>query len=446
MTRRALVIGAGIAGLTAAFRLQQSGYEVRVFEAEDHVGGRMSTVKKNGYILDIGASVLTSRYTQMCSLAAEVGLSDELIATNDEVAFWRDGTIHRMRGHVLSDPLRSKLLSLRGKLDSIKLMLDSRKFAKQLDFSDLSKMAGKDTETISRYAKRRLTPEVRDYLVDPMVRALWQGSMEDFSTVDLFFAIQNFFGGILINSLDGVDFLARGLAERLDVELNATVQGVEEHSDRVEVAWSRPGEPDHVEEADFCIVALTAHDMAKIYPQLDEQRRDIISSFRYSTLWTVHIGIDRVPNETCVFIQIPKVNHPDMTVVALEHNKCDGRAPAGKGLLNSCWLTEWYHKHAHLSDAEVVDKTLEGISMVLPNVEQHVEFFNVKRWSAAVMLSGPGTWTSMARFHQLTPKDGRIHVAGDYIGGSTTNSALSSGERAAQLVLAARPASQRSRS
>ncbi|MBS3754060.1 MAG: FAD-dependent oxidoreductase, partial [Anaerolineales bacterium] len=37
----ALVIGAGIAGLTAAYQLQKRGLEVRVLEARDHVGGRM---------------------------------------------------------------------------------------------------------------------------------------------------------------------------------------------------------------------------------------------------------------------------------------------------------------------------------------------------------------------------------------------------------------------
>jgi phytoene dehydrogenase-like protein len=43
MPRRVLVIGAGIAGLTAAFRLSQTGFVVTVFEATDRVGGRMST-------------------------------------------------------------------------------------------------------------------------------------------------------------------------------------------------------------------------------------------------------------------------------------------------------------------------------------------------------------------------------------------------------------------
>jgi cation diffusion facilitator CzcD-associated flavoprotein CzcO len=45
------VIGAGLAGLTAAYRLQQRGFDVTVFEARDRVGGRVWTVRKGDYIV-----------------------------------------------------------------------------------------------------------------------------------------------------------------------------------------------------------------------------------------------------------------------------------------------------------------------------------------------------------------------------------------------------------
>jgi cation diffusion facilitator CzcD-associated flavoprotein CzcO len=45
------VVGAGQAGLTAAYRLQQRGFDVTVFEARDRVGGRVWTVRKGDYIV-----------------------------------------------------------------------------------------------------------------------------------------------------------------------------------------------------------------------------------------------------------------------------------------------------------------------------------------------------------------------------------------------------------
>mgnify|MGYP002803835585 FL=1 len=54
-----LVIGAGIAGLTAARQLQSFGFNVTMIESRERVGGRVATFRKGQYIADLGAMVLT---------------------------------------------------------------------------------------------------------------------------------------------------------------------------------------------------------------------------------------------------------------------------------------------------------------------------------------------------------------------------------------------------
>ena len=56
---KVMVIGAGIAGLTAAQQLKSFGMEVVVVEARDRVGGRIATFRKGPYIADLGAMVVT---------------------------------------------------------------------------------------------------------------------------------------------------------------------------------------------------------------------------------------------------------------------------------------------------------------------------------------------------------------------------------------------------
>ncbi|CAN5466580.1 phytoene desaturase family protein [soil metagenome] len=58
-TKRAAVIGAGVAGLAAAIRLAQKKYEVTVFEANDHPGGKLSELTLKGYRFDAGPSLFT---------------------------------------------------------------------------------------------------------------------------------------------------------------------------------------------------------------------------------------------------------------------------------------------------------------------------------------------------------------------------------------------------
>ena len=49
-----VIIGAGVAGLSAAHRLRQRGVEVAVLEARDRVGGRVKSDLSNGFLIEVG--------------------------------------------------------------------------------------------------------------------------------------------------------------------------------------------------------------------------------------------------------------------------------------------------------------------------------------------------------------------------------------------------------
>ncbi|MFZ0445342.1 MAG: phytoene desaturase family protein [Bacillus sp. (in: firmicutes)] len=58
MKKKVIVIGAGVAGLASAIRLQQAGYEVEVFEKEKMPGGKMNRIEIDGYRFDLGPSIV----------------------------------------------------------------------------------------------------------------------------------------------------------------------------------------------------------------------------------------------------------------------------------------------------------------------------------------------------------------------------------------------------
>lgn len=82
---RVVVVGAGLAGLTAAYRLHQAGVAVQVFEARDRVGGRCwsSTGWVDGRIAEHGGEFIDSRHVHILGLAKEFG-----IALGDTWAYW----------------------------------------------------------------------------------------------------------------------------------------------------------------------------------------------------------------------------------------------------------------------------------------------------------------------------------------------------------------------
>ena len=56
---RAIVIGAGLGGLSAAMRLGAKGYQVTVLDRLDRTGGRGSSISQNGYRFDLGPTIVT---------------------------------------------------------------------------------------------------------------------------------------------------------------------------------------------------------------------------------------------------------------------------------------------------------------------------------------------------------------------------------------------------
>jgi monoamine oxidase len=77
MTRsiqRVLVIGAGMAGLTAARKLVGAGMQVMVLEARDRVGGRIHTLHEGDQVIEVGAEFLHGRPPELWSLIEEAGL------------------------------------------------------------------------------------------------------------------------------------------------------------------------------------------------------------------------------------------------------------------------------------------------------------------------------------------------------------------------------------
>lgn len=85
-----LVVGAGIAGLTVAYRLRQRGVAVRVLEAQGRVGGRMHTLRghfADGQVAELGGELIDSGHVSIQRLACELGIAlDDLDAYAPEAA------------------------------------------------------------------------------------------------------------------------------------------------------------------------------------------------------------------------------------------------------------------------------------------------------------------------------------------------------------------------
>jgi phytoene desaturase len=96
MRKKAIVIGTGIAGLSSILRLLQKGYQVKAFETNDYVGGKITSFQSKGYRWDMGPSLFTmpQYVNELFELFGE-NPKDHFNYNKKEVLcnyFWEDGT------------------------------------------------------------------------------------------------------------------------------------------------------------------------------------------------------------------------------------------------------------------------------------------------------------------------------------------------------------------
>jgi len=90
------IVGGGIAGLAAAYRLQRHGHEVRVFETSDDLGGLAAVYRTNGDPIEKFYHHLSRSEETIVELAAELGVGDAVEWRYKSDAFYVDGVVHPM--------------------------------------------------------------------------------------------------------------------------------------------------------------------------------------------------------------------------------------------------------------------------------------------------------------------------------------------------------------
>jgi hypothetical protein len=118
-----IVVGAGLAGLSAAQSLIEAGIEVRVLEASTTIGGRVQTDEINGYRFDRGFQLINARYPEVKALHIIDKLDFRYAPRAVDIAL--DGSVVRLgdpRKYFLS-ALRSESGSIREKISFLKYLL-----------------------------------------------------------------------------------------------------------------------------------------------------------------------------------------------------------------------------------------------------------------------------------------------------------------------------------
>jgi monoamine oxidase len=445
------VIGAGFAGLTAAYRLKQAGHSVVLLEARDRVGGRVWTkYLEDGTPVDMGGTFLGPGHDRVRQLLKEMGCETTKTPHEGDSQLQYQGKLHRYSGLL---PMNLGIISLASVWASMKMI------------DEMSRRIQPDAPWNATKAKEWDSITVEQWLDNPlhsltdasktMLRALLEGLFTcDMSELSLLHLLSHVAGAN--NSLEfhlameggaeqdmvkgGMQTIATKVAEKLgsSLQLESPVRKIVQDNEGVEVFSDKT-----VVRAKRVIVAVPTNliDHIQFDPALPITRAELV---RHMPAGQIHKSVliydepfwrsDGLSGECAA------IDHPISMSL-------DTTPPSGKPGSISFFA---FAKHAlHLNELSTEDRKREFIEAAVIRLGQkaatpthYIEhYWSSDPWSrgGAMAHHAPGVLTMYG--HVIREPFGRIHWAATETSpqwNGFIDGAVRSGERTAKEVIDAK--------
>ncbi len=427
-----IVVGAGLAGLSCAWRLQRAGIDVEVLERAEEPGGRLCSETVDEFLIESGAAFFTSHDRSLHSIADHLDLAGRV----QSVLRYPDATVHAGAFSPLrpiEDPLflGSKAVSRRASLRLLRLRFEWMRWRRELDPAHPETVASLESEDLASYLDRIVGVELRERVIAPYVSAALGLDAENLSAAYLLLLIDRVAGARPQYMVGGMKHLTSQLARRLSVRYRCEVTGIETQSDGARVRY-RAGKRQGSVMADAAVVAVPGPAVTDICPKLTPSERGFFEGVRFSRGIVAHLLFDEAmafPHRCVAFRRRSGFGLYD--VQAAHHKR--GAAPVGAGLLRAS-LNEAASKRAwSASDAEVGGLVLDNLERT-PFGKLSPRRIVVSRSVAASPVFYPGYLGGLKRFAEQSERSKRLMFCGDYLVGSGAEAALTSGMRAASQI------------
>ena len=433
-----VVVGAGIAGLSAAWELRD--LDLVVLEADSRIGGRIRSEPRGDYWLNFGAHVFGGPGTATGRLMDAAGVRSEPVP-GVLTAVSMGGRLVA-RGPVETYPFRLPL-SIADRISLVRSGMRLRAAVRRYDRAARPQPDDHPTARRDRMLAFLGDESFASFIgpLRPGAEALYRptitrssGELEELAAghgVGYFHLVWRKGEGLSRNVLGGSSVLTEALAaplgDRLRTETRVT--RVTPLPDRVVVRFERADSADEI-EARFAVVATPAYATAELVESLPEDTRSALESIPYGPYVVVALSTNE-PSETR-WDDLYAIATPgrafNMIFNMANLVRRGPRRPGGSLMLYSGGR-RLAAPLLELSDDEIVHRYLADLDEVLPEARSMVVETVVQRWPRALPYPFPGRYRLQPALDRSLE---RIALAGDHLGNLYTETSIATGRAAAE--------------
>ena len=456
--KRIAIIGGGISGLSAAFRLehrrrQGAQLEFALFESGPRFGGVIRTERVDDFLIEAGPDSFLTEKAWAADLCRELGLGDQLIGSNDA----------ERKTYIL---VHSRLIPLP---DGLMFMVPTNLWATLSSplFSWTTKLqmvrewlhkpgASAGDVSVAEFVTRHYGREMVDRVADPLLAGVYGGSADELSVRSVlprFVEMEAKHGSLgkamtesktrqggsakpLFTSLkNGMQQMTDALVSRIPESarrVNTPVEAVKPESGK----WLVISDG-RTEQFDAVILATPAYVAGMLLGSAHSELAEDLTSIPYSSSVTVTLGYDesvRAALPPGFGLLVPRTENVHLIAATFAHNKFPNRAPHDKALIR-CFLGGTRDESIlNASEGEIEDIVRRDLGTIL-GIRSDPAFYRIYKRKQAMAQYTLGHGARVERIRaQLADMRG-LALAGNAYGGIGVPDCIRSGSEAATKVV-----------
>jgi protoporphyrinogen/coproporphyrinogen III oxidase len=470
-TQQVIVIGAGITGLTCAFRLQQSGIRVLLLEASASPGGLIATFEKNGFLFEAGPQC--PRFAPaLWGLVRDLELEREFVPGDSRLPRYllKNGKLHKAP----FSPFGFLATGLVGAGSKYRLLTEALRGSRP--------PAGE--ESLGGFVRRKFDDEVLAYLVEPFISAIFAGNTEQIGVASAFPFLARWereHGSVLRGAIRerkrnasanskptsqpaaakntgrklavtdalpamgsfrrGLGTLPKAIAQKLgdSIRFGAKVESIDGRAAAggADSPWRLQLSNGEEITSTGLVVTAPAYEAARLLGTTAPALSAKLSELYYAPMVVVSSGYDRrqVRNSLHGFgLMIPRREKLNTFFNVWNSSVIGGRAPAGKVLLTSFAGGATNPEFVRLEDkaiAQIIEAEMAAVLGINgPSIERLVWKF-----PKALPQFNVGHGQTAAGIREAVTGLPGLYLAGNYLEGRSLGDCVEIGSRTAQEVM-----------